>query len=291
MFGVQYWLQTSKKLCDALHVKLENNKENADICKQVKRELELHHRRAEAAQKSLKDEVEHAKSRDTYILSFDLQQALPVPDLTTGPAFHLRKAWVYNLGIHDCVKDKGFMYMWSEDIANRGSDEISSIIYKHIKDCGPFPRHLIVYTDNCGGQNKNWVLMSLWRQLVAEGLFDSVEHRFLVVGHTHLPSDRDFAIIEKYKKKMKSAYDPQDWYNAVKNCKRNNPFEVTFMKREEFFSFKFLEENITKKKVTDEKDNVCFSKICVFRFEKNNINVMKIKHLRSLKMSILAKEV
>jgi hypothetical protein len=40
------------------------------------------------------------------------------------------------------------------------------------------------------------------------------------------------------------------------------------MKREDFFSFKILEENLTKKKFTDEKDNVSFSKA----------NIMKIKH-------------
>lgn len=267
------------KVCDALHVKLEDNKGNADICRQVKVELNVHHRRAEAMQTSLKDAVSLAESQDTYIISFDLQQALPVPNLTTGPAFYLRKAWIYNLGIHDCVNQKGFMYMWCENIAKRGSDEIASIIYKHFKEQGPFPKNLIVYTDNCGGQNKNWLLISLWRQLIAENIFESVEHRFLVVGHTHLPSDRDFAVIEKYKKKMKTVYAPEDWYNAVKNCKRNNPFKVTVMKREDFFSFKFLEENITKKKITEEKDMVAFSKICIFRFENNNINIMKIKHL------------
>lgn len=267
------------KICDSLHVQLQNSKENVDVCKQLQTELELHQRRAEAMQKSLKDEVELAASRDTYIISFDLQQALPVPNLTTGPAFYLRKAWVYNLGIHDCVNNKGFMYMWSENIGKRGSDEIASILYKHFKAWGPFPKNLIVYTDNCGGQNKNWVIVSLWKQLIAENMFDTIEHRFLVVGHTHLPSDRDFAIIEKHKKKLNAVYDPEDWYNAVKNCKRNNPFQVTIMKLEDFYSFKFLEETISKKKVTEQKGDVSFSKICVFRFENDNINIMKIKHL------------
>nr|CAH7735094.1 unnamed protein product [Callosobruchus chinensis] len=138
--------------------------------------------------------IKLAASKNIYIPSFDLQQALPVPYLTTGPAFYLRKAWVYNLGIHDCVNDKGYMYMWCEDTGKRGSDEIASILFKHFKERGRLPRNLIIYTDNCGGQNKNWVLISLWKQLVTEGVFESIEHRFLLVGHTHQPSDRDFAI-------------------------------------------------------------------------------------------------
>lgn len=266
------------KICDEFDVKIENFKGVQDSLKQLQIEKELHLRRAEAMKNTLKDEIKWTASKDTYILSFDLQQALPVPSLTTGPAFYLRKAWVYNLGIHDCVNDKGYMYMWSENNGKRGSDEIASILLKHFKEREHLPKNLIVYTDNCGGQNKNWVLVGLWKQLVVEGVFDSVEHRFLVVGHTHLPSDRDFAMIEKYKKKMKAVYEPADWYDAVRKCKRTNPFEVTVIKREDFFSFKILEETITKKKFTDEKENVSFCKVCVFRFDNESPNIMKIKH-------------
>lgn len=241
------------KICDEFDVKIENFKGVQDSLKQLQIEKELHLRRVEAMKNTLKDEIKWTSSKDTYILSFDLQQALPVPSLTTGPAFYLRKAWVYNLGIHDCVNDKGYMYMWSENNGKRGSDEIASILLKHFKEREHLPKNLIVYTDNCGGQNKNWVLVGLWKQLVVEGVFDSVEHRFLVVGHTHLPSDRDFAMIEKYKKKMKAVYEPADWYDAVRKCKRTNPFEVTVIKREDFFSFKILEEQKkslrTKKKM------------------------------------------
>lgn len=64
----------------------------------LKTQLEVHHRRAEALQKSLKDEIENTKqTRNTLVLNFDLEQALPVPNLSVGPAFYLRKAWTYNL--------------------------------------------------------------------------------------------------------------------------------------------------------------------------------------------------
>lgn len=129
---------------------------------------ELHLRRAEAIKQTLKNEVENSKkNNDSYVISFDLQQALPVPNLTVGPAFYSRKAWVYNLGIHDCVTGQGYMYMWPENVDKRGSDQIASIIYKHFTE-----------------------MMCLWMQLVKEGFFKSIEHRFLVVGHTDLPCDR-----------------------------------------------------------------------------------------------------
>lgn len=41
---------------------------------------------------------------------------------------------------------------------------------------------------------------------------------------------------------------------AVRKAKRVNPFDVTIMQREDFFSFKFLEKNVTKKKFTGNKE-------------------------------------
>ncbi|CAH1098818.1 unnamed protein product [Psylliodes chrysocephalus] len=53
---------------------------------------DLHHRRAAAMQNSLREEVESAKTNgDKIVLTFDLQQTLPTPSLTVGPAFNLRK--------------------------------------------------------------------------------------------------------------------------------------------------------------------------------------------------------
>lgn len=63
---------------------------------------------------------------------------------------------MYNLGIHQRNTGKGYMYMWTENIAKRGSYEIASCVLKYLKDNPPkLNKHLIVFTDNCGGQNKN----------------------------------------------------------------------------------------------------------------------------------------
>lgn len=154
---------------------------------------------------------------------------------------------MYNLRNHDCGTGKGYMYMWSENIAKRDSDEISSILYKHFKENRSKAKRLILFSENCGGQNKNWSIIYLWQNLIKNGIFESVEHRYLIVGHTHLPSDRDFAIIEKYKRHyLKSVYVPQDWHNAVLSCKRTNPFKVVQLDRKDVLSFKDLVSNHKK---------------------------------------------
>ncbi|XP_072390087.1 uncharacterized protein [Diabrotica undecimpunctata] len=268
------------KVCDSMNVKI-SNEADIEIAKTLKIDLELHQRRAQAMQDLMKNDTEEAKATgNAMVISFDLQQAMPVPNLTVGAAFYLRKAWVYNLGIHDCISGKAFMYMWPENIAKRGSDEIASILYKHFRTNRPTANKLIVYTDNCSGQNKNWSLICLWQQLTIEGIFTSIEHKYLVVGHTRLPCDRDFAVIEKYKRhRLKQVYTPDDWYEAVRKCKRKNCFEVIVLKQSDFFSFKELHSEITKKRHTDDKEKVNFSKISSLKFSSEQPNIMYIKHL------------
>ena len=46
------------------------------------------------------------------MITFDLQQNLPTPNLNHKDIFYLRQLWSYNFGIHDCVTEQGYMFMW-----------------------------------------------------------------------------------------------------------------------------------------------------------------------------------
>lgn len=89
--------------CDKLKIDIASNVNNDDILKKLKIEQEFHQRRADAMQNSLKEATENADS-DVQVISFDLQLVFPTPLLTVGPAFYLRKAWTYNLGIFSYSK-------------------------------------------------------------------------------------------------------------------------------------------------------------------------------------------
>ena len=41
--------------------------------------------------------------------------------------FYMRQVWVYNMEIHDCINDKGHMFMFGEDIAKRDLNAGSSL--------------------------------------------------------------------------------------------------------------------------------------------------------------------
>lgn len=66
--------------------------------------------------------------------------------------------WVYNFCIHDVKTGQSDMYVWEENVAGRGSDEIGSCWQKWLDSVANNINKVTVFADNCGGQSKNIVL-------------------------------------------------------------------------------------------------------------------------------------
>lgn len=163
-------------------------------------------------------------------------------------------------------------------MANRGSEEMMSCVLKHFQLNKPSSPDLIVFSDNCGGQNKNWNFIAFWIMLVNEGLYKSIEHRFPLPGHTRMPCDKVFGIIKNHKKKVLEEYTPEGWAQVIRDANRKNPFNVTMMTREEFFCFDNLANYVVKKTKTDDKEPLNFMKARCFKFTCDDQNVVYVKH-------------
>ena len=85
-------------------------------------------------------------------------------------------------------------------VASRGADEIGSCLLKALPMMSGNKRKLIVWSDSCSGQNKNFKMMCLWLHMVESGMLDEVVHKFFVLGHSMMDSDRDFGLIKKRKR-------------------------------------------------------------------------------------------
>nr|CAI5859196.1 unnamed protein product [Callosobruchus analis] len=169
------------------------------------------------------------------------------------------------------TNSQGYMYLWTEDKAKRGADEVAYVLLKFLASKTD-TEDLIIFIDNRPGQNKNWLLTSLWLQLVKEKRFKTITHHFLVNGHTHLPSDRDFALIEKrHRKYAPEIYAPEGWYEVIRKSNSKTPFNVTIMNVEVFYDFQPILSNIAKRTKTDDGAILDFSK--VFSFQSNRIFV------------------
>lgn len=84
---------------DEYHISLNSHKNKEEKIQEIKTLLELHQRRTDAMQTNLKIKIQRSKEDGDLldVISFDLQQALPIPQFTVGKVFYLRKAWMYNL--------------------------------------------------------------------------------------------------------------------------------------------------------------------------------------------------
>ncbi|KAK5648067.1 hypothetical protein RI129_002959 [Pyrocoelia pectoralis] len=169
--------------------------------KKIKVQLAIHQSKAERAINAKKhDIVANSNNPDTVVVCFDLQQTLPTPLLTTSKVFYLRQLWTYNFCVYNLVTGKAHMYVWSEDVASRGSQEIGSCLLDFIKSLPAHVKKLIAYSDSCGGQNKNKNICKLFMFLVKSTPLEEIHHKFLEPGHTYMECDRAFGLIEKRKK-------------------------------------------------------------------------------------------
>lgn len=96
----------------------------------------LHKMKAELGYKLLSETKRLSKdpSFEYCVITYDLQQAMPLPKIPTETVFYLRQLWVYNLGFHVCNNNMAFMCMWPENVASRGSCEIGSCVFKILSD-------------------------------------------------------------------------------------------------------------------------------------------------------------
>lgn len=105
-----------------------------------------------------------------------------------------------------------------------------------------------MWCDNCAGQNKNKMLVFAMFYLVASGWFESIECRFLVSGHSFMPCDQDFAMIEKRKRRV-AAMVPAEIKEMIQSSKLNNPFDVVDIEDGDIIDFNVMANqflNMTK---------------------------------------------
>ncbi|CAG9773605.1 unnamed protein product [Ceutorhynchus assimilis] len=120
-----------------------------------------------------------------------------------------------------------------------------TVMYKFYKD----ENNLILWSDSCGGQNRNIKMVLLLKCAVEVSThLKSIELRFLVSGHSFLPNHSDFGDVECVLKRQTKMYSPEDYIQVMKSCRRKHPIEVVSMEKKNFVSTKMLEKEIINRK-------------------------------------------
>ena len=70
----------------------------------------------------------------------------------------------YNCGIDNLNTGTGHMFVWPENLAKRGSNEVTKCLYQYIDNYrNKKVKELVIFSDNCAGHNKS--LIWFWHVL------------------------------------------------------------------------------------------------------------------------------
>ncbi len=109
-------------------------------------------------------------------------------------------------GIADVTRSPTHMiaYGYTQDQGSKGGNNVASLLVKGLHDLGWIQqegttgKQLSIILDNCGGQNKNNIVLRLASWLVECKYFKKVEIIFYVRGHTKNACDRLFNQLKKH---------------------------------------------------------------------------------------------
>ena len=196
------------------------------------------------------DKLQAVEDKTLCVACFDLQKVLITPSCEISSFYYKSKLATYNFTIYDVGNNKGHCYTWNESIAKRGPNEISSCLLDFIKkQLKNGVKKIIFYSDNCGGQNRNRFVFSMFAY-ASKTFGIQILHRFLERGHTQNEGDSMHAVIESAKKRQSSIFTPDQWIMLIKMAKvTGQPYDVKEMSQKDFYNFNDI--TLTKNWATD----------------------------------------
>ncbi|CAF4947233.1 unnamed protein product [Pieris macdunnoughi] len=97
-----------------------------------------------------------------------MEKTLPLPRIPTNVVFYKRQLWLYNCGVNVSSTNEGYCFVWVEGEAGRGAQEVGSCMIKFIKEImRPNVERLSLWSDSCGGQNRNIKMVLLLKVILA----------------------------------------------------------------------------------------------------------------------------
>lgn len=122
-------------------------------------------------------------------------------------------------------------------------------------------KRIHLFSDGCRGQNLNQTMIRFLFTLVYSGKFERIDYHIPIRGHSFLPCDREFGVIEKMKRKKESVELYTEWRNMISTKFETVEVTTSFVK-----SFKDHFEPMFKKSVTAKKTKFKISQYKRFQF-------------------------
>ncbi|XP_046684389.1 uncharacterized protein LOC124370144 [Homalodisca vitripennis] len=209
--------------CTRLECELATEKD-AGKRETLKLNLKAHKVRADKFYKLLQE-----NNDKELILSYDCQKNLVLPKIPDQAAYYKRQLYLYNFVIcegHSKVllnSENTFSYLWTENQYAKGSSQIASAVYHRLTSANMENVTTVkLFSDGCGGQNKNTTVVGMiahWLLKDAPKHVTKVVLLFPVVGHSFIPPDRVFGVLERKFQDLSVINNPNEYTEIIeKHC-------------------------------------------------------------------------
>jgi len=124
-------------------------------------------------------------------------------------------------------------FLWHEGIQGRNDEDVASVVIKFLKTYPRDCKNVVIWCDNCSGQNKNWTLYSsVVHHVFANSHVEKVTFKYFDKGHTFMSADSFHHLVEKKIREKNILYDFSDYYECVDTAGK-----ACLMMPEEFYAF------------------------------------------------------
>ena len=182
----------------------------------------LHQKFAAIARAKYEHDASTPVDLDTGIFSIDMQRVLLIPIMKGKNYFFTSRLVCFNETFGCLQNGQDTCMLWHEAITGRNAHDVASSFHAFIRANCPPLKHLIIWADNCGPQNKNWVLYSSFLELVSSTTGPhSITMRYLEKGHTFMRSDSIHGLIGKRLKQTAEVLTFQDLIELIQDSKKD----------------------------------------------------------------------
>jgi hypothetical protein len=169
---------------------------------------------------------EYAADRDRpcepgeVVVSVDLMKVTVIPQMPYPECVFTSREIVFTETFSPLGKGSrkadGFAAVWNESTAGRKTDNLASTFWQFLLSVRD-ATSVIIFVDNCGGHNKNWLLFSALIKMVNSDLIaaEKVCVKYLCKGHTFMSADADHSVIETALGRKGTVLDMTDFCDCV----------------------------------------------------------------------------
>lgn len=134
-------------------------------------------------------------------VTFDFAQDLGLPQLSNQPQelYFTSQRSIRLFSVRDDGARIQYNFLYDEGDGGKGGNYVGSMLILFLLDLKrQFHIHrVLLNADNCCAQNKNNIVLWMLELLVMMGIFEHIELKFLVKGHTHCSVDGGHGVIKK----------------------------------------------------------------------------------------------